>query len=255
MKEEIAKALDEKDLALDARDSGNTTEALRLIDRAISCLKGLWEQKGEAIDSAGANASPEERDLVEALAETYGVKGGILRSSQDPVNAYHAYDDGLRFEQHEARKVDNSYNLVQSLINRVLAEPSKTGALAPEWKVDSKDMWQELEEARGALQQQLATGRGNDPWAWADMITVQVLLASKDPSIGRQRVENAYSQFENLRPKPRVYESTLRALEDLKRCLEQVAEDERHENLNFTVGQLDLITGQLKAGFEEAKTR
>jgi hypothetical protein len=87
------------------------------------------------------------------------------------------------------------------------------------------------------------------------MVTVQLLLASEDPSNGRQEVENAYSRFEKLRPKPRVYESTLRALEDLKGCLEQVPEAERSENLNFTVGQLGVITRKLKEGFEQAKPR
>lgn len=253
MKEQITKALADKDLALDARDSGDLDEALRLIDRATGVLDGLWNQKGESINSAGANASPDERDLVEALAETYGVKGGILRSSGDPESAVHAYDKGLFFEQHPARKVDNSYNLVQGLTNRVLTAPGMVGA--PEWEVLSRNMWQELEQARRELQQQLATSRGNDPWAAADMIMVQLLLTPQDPSNGNQRVEQAYSEFEKLGPKPRVYESTLRALKDLMGCLGQVPEEERSENWKLVAGLLDSITEQFEDGFEKAKTR
>lgn len=253
MKEQITKALAEKDLALDARDSGDLIGALKLINTAIGILDELWEQQKESINSAGASASPSERDLVEALAETYGVKGGILRSDGEPGKAAEAYDEGLTFEQHPARKVDNSYNLVQSLTNRVLAAPSMVGTR--EWKVLSKDMWQELEKARRELQQQLATGRGNDPWAAADMITVQLLLTLQDPSNGRQRVEEAYSAFEKLRPKPRVYESTLRTLKDLRNCLGQVAEEERSENWNVIVGLLDVVTKRFEDGFDKSKTR
>src|SRR5215207_2305034 len=153
MKKQIKKALDAKAEALDLRDSGDPDdliEALELTDGAVSLLEELWKQKGEAIDSAGENASPDEKDLVEALAETYGVKGGILRSRGDYEGAVRAYDKGLFFEQHKARKVDNSYNLVQGLTNRVLAAPSVAGS--PEWNVFSKEMWGGLGKARDELQ-------------------------------------------------------------------------------------------------------
>ena len=252
MKEQIKKALGFKDRARDARDEGDLPRALKLIDKAIALLEELWSQKGAAIDSAGANASPDERDLVEALAETYGVKGGILRSNGDPASAVDAYDKGLFFEQHPARKVDNSYNLIQRLTNRVLAAPNMVGA--PEWNVSSKDMWQELEKSRDELQRQ-GISRGNDPWWAADVVTVQLLLTPQDPSNGRQRVQKAYEAFEQLEPKPRVYESALRALGDLRNCLEQVAEGERSENLKVIIGQLKDITKQFEDGFEKAKTR
>jgi tetratricopeptide (TPR) repeat protein len=252
MKEQIKNALAYKVRALDARDSGDLTRALALINKAISLLDELWNQKGEAIDSAGDNASPDEQNLVEALAETHGVKGGILRSSGDFESAVRAYDQGLLFEQHKARKVDNSYNLVQGLTNRVLAAPGMAGA--PEWKVISKDMWHELEKARDELQRQ-GVSRGNDPWWAADVITVQLLLTPRDPSNGRQQLQKVYSEFEKLEPKARVYESALRALGDLNSSLEQVAEDDRSENVNVIVGQLKDITERFEAGFEEAKTR
>jgi tetratricopeptide (TPR) repeat protein len=252
MKEQIKKALGYKDRALDARADSDLPRALKLIDKAIDLLEELWSQKGEAIDSAGANASPDERDLVEALAETYGVKGGILRSNGDPESAVGAYDKGLFFEQHQARKVDNSYNLVQRLANRVLAAPHMVGAT--EWEVLSKDMWQELEKSRDELQRQ-GISRGNDPWWAADMVTVQLLLSPRDTSHGRQRAQKAYEAFEQLKPKARVYESALRALEDLGNCLEQVAEGDRSKNLNVIVEQLKDITKQVEDEFEKAKTR
>lgn len=255
MNEQTEKALDCKDDALAERNSGHLKEARALIDEAASLLDEVWEQKKDSINSAGPDASPDERELVKALAETYGVKGGILRSSGEFENAVRAYDKGATFEQHPALKVkvENSYNLIQRLTNRVLAEPHQVGA--EEWNVFSKDMWRELGEARDVLQRQINTGgRGNDPWAAADMITVQLLLAPRDPSNGAQRVEEAYTEFEKLEPKPRVYESTLRALEDLQRCLEQLVEDGRSENRNLIVGLLDLVTKRLRDGFEKAKS-
>jgi hypothetical protein len=257
MKEQIANALDVKTRALKARDSGDPGElkrALTLINSAADILDELWKQKGEAIDKAGADASPDERELVGALAETYGVKGGIQRSLGNSKDAVDAYDKGFEFERHQARKEENSYNLIQRLTNRVLIEPREAGA--PQWKVDSKNMWEELEEARAELQRQVTTGgRGKNPWAAADVLTVHLLLAPRDPSEGRQRVKEAYTKFKELKPKPRVYESTLRALGDLKESLEGVAEDERSENLSFLVGQLGLVTEWLRDGFEEAKSR
>ncbi|HEY0174566.1 MAG TPA: hypothetical protein VGB98_26355 [Pyrinomonadaceae bacterium] len=253
MKVQIEKALSVKDLAVDERDARDLGEALTLIDEAIEPLEELWAQKGEAIDAAGAGASPDERDLVAALAETYGVKGGILRSSGDPENAVRAYDKGLDFERHPARRVDSSYNLVQGLTNRVLAAPGVAGAA--EWEVLSKDMWRELEEAGREIQRQLEGSRRNDPWAAADMLTVKLLLAPRDPRDGARKVEQAYAEFEELKPKASVYESTLRALNDLKDCLERVDEDERSENLKVIVGQLGSITGRLREGAAEAKGR
>jgi hypothetical protein len=255
MNDQIEKARAVKDRALLRRDSGDADGALKLINKAVAILEHLWKDRGEAIDKAAEDASPDERALVDLLAETYGVKGGILRSLKEFGEAVRAYDSGHEFERHDARKVDNSYNLVQRLTNRVLAEPGKAGA--PRWDVLSKDVWRELESARDELDRQRKDGgRGNDPWAAADVITVQLLLAPKEPD-GAQKVEKAYSKFEGLKPNPgvRVYESTLRALGDLKESLEQVDEGERSGNLKTILGQLDSITARLEEGLHKAKTR
>lgn len=253
MKEQIKKALDIKDRAFDERNGEDTTEALRLIDDAIALLRRLWEQKKKVIDDPEADPGPDERDLIEALAEAYGVKGGILRSSGKPGQAAAAYREGKYFEQHRARRVENSYNLVQHLTNLMLSEPRRAGA--PEWTVGGTNMWQELDEARVVLQRQLTTGgRGNDPWAAADMLTVQLLLAPRNPN-GARATKEAYAEFEKLMPEAGVYKSTLRAFEDLKAGLEGVPEGERSENLNVLLSQLGVITAWLRDGFEEAKKR
>lgn len=253
MIEQIEKALAVKDSALVERDS-DTEEALRLVESAADTLDALWEQKKETIEAAGAEAGPDERALVEALAETYGVKGGILRSSGEPERAVRAYDRGNDFERHPAHKVENSYNLVQRLTNRVLAEPREAGA--PRWVVESADMWKELEEARSVLRRQIENGgRGNDPWAKADLITVQLLLSARDPEKGEALIDEAYRKFDEMKPDAGVYRSTGRALEDLRAGLEQVPEGERPENLKALLGQLSALTSRLSAGFEEAKRR
>ena len=265
MKEQITKAIGIKSRALSMRDSGEQNDlrkALALMDKAIGILKGLWEQRKDLINSPDHDASPDERDLVAALAETYGVKGGILRSLRNFEGAIDAYDEGFKFEQHRARKVDNSYNLIQRLTNRVLAEPHMAGN--PEWRIvikdehgdkETKSMSQELGDARVNLHHQLTTSRGSDPWAAADMITIQLLLAPRKPLEGAGLVEEAYAKFRGLKPKPRVYESSLRAMKDLKDGLVQVPEGERSENLNVILARLDVITGWLREGLEEAKAQ
>jgi tetratricopeptide (TPR) repeat protein len=253
MKDQIARALADKELARDARESKNLEEALTLIEAAAKQLDGLWEQNGESIDNAGPNASPDERDLVEALAETYGVKAGILRSIGQPEKAVGAYDRGLIFEQHPARKVDNSYNMVQGLTNRVLVAPNLVGA--KEWKVLKRDMWEALENASSELQRQLRTSRANDPWAAADMIMVQILLAPRDPPKGERQVDDACSYCESLRPKPFVFESTLRTLNDFKDSLDTVPPDQRLETWNIVVRLLDIVTERFNEGFRKARAR
>jgi tetratricopeptide (TPR) repeat protein len=253
MKEQIASALVNKDSALRDRDAGNLESALSLITEATNQLDKLWEHKGESINRAGANASPEERDLVEALAETYGVKGGILRSDGKPEEAVRAYDKGLTFEQHPARKVDNSYNLVQRLINRVLVAPHRVGAT--KWEVVSKDMWKELEKAGHELHRQITTSRVNDPWAAADMIMVQLLLDPQGSSKGKEQNDDALQKFESLKPKARVYASTLRALKDFEKSLEQVTEDNRLGSWKVVVDLLNTIVERLEEGFKKAKAR
>jgi hypothetical protein len=253
MQDQIDKAIENKNNARDAREIGDLEDAFALITAATEQLDELWKQRRESIDNAGANASPEERNLVEALAESYGVKGGILRSDGQPEQAVHAYDTGLTFEQHPARKADNSYNLVQGLINRVLVAPHLVGA--PDWEVLGRNMWQELENASSELRRQIASSRSRDPWAAADMIMVQLLLSPQDPGNGKQQVDEAWWKFESLKPKPFVYESTLRTLKDLEKSLEQVAEDRRLKGWDTVAGLLDTVVERFKVGFEEAKTR
>lgn len=246
MQEQIRDALKDKNDALDARKSGALDEALALVERAIGRLRELWEQNKGSAEGDGGGPSPDVQDLVEALAEAYGVKGGILRSKGDFKGAADAYGEGLPFEQHPARKADSSYNLVQRLTNRVLAAPREA---IPE------DLRLELEAARRELQRQLSTSRGRDAWAAADMITIQLLQTPQDPSHGGQLVGKAYSVFEGLkpRPKPRVYESTLRALEDFKQSLEEIPAGERSEDSNVIVGQLEQLIRQFREGFRKAK--
>lgn len=253
MRDQIAEALDKKEAARDARESGDLNEALTLIEAATKQLDDLWQQRSPSIDKAGTSASPDERDLVEALAETHGIKGGIYRSAGRPENAVMAYDRGLIFEQHAARKVDNSYNLMQRLTNRVLVGPELVGA--PTWGVLSKDMWKELEDANRELRRQIATSRANDPWAAADLLTVQILLAPSNQAMGKQVVDEAWLKFESLKPKPFVYESTLRTLRDLKSGLKQVESDKRSEGSNTVAGLLDIVIQRFEEGFEKAKSR
>jgi hypothetical protein len=253
MKDQIAKAIENKNQARDARESNDLEEAFELITAATEQLDKLWKQRRESIDNAGANASPDERELVEALAETYGVKGGILRSKGQPEQAVHAYDTGLVFEQHSARKADNSYNLVQGLINRVLAAPHLVGA--PDWEILGRNMWKDLENASSELRRQIATSRSRDPWAAADMIMVQLLLSPQDLGNGKQQVDEAWWKFEGLKPKPFVYESTLRTLKDLEKSLEQVATDRRLKGWDTVAGVLDTVVERFQEGFEKAKAR
>jgi hypothetical protein len=257
MKEQIALALLTKEQARLVREK-DPSEAMKLVQQATSQLDNLWEERRATIDAAGAGASPDERDLVEALAETHGVSGGIFRSAGRFKDAVREYERGLVFEQHAARKVDNSYNLVQRLLNCVLVAPKLAGA--PEWKVESTDgksidMWRGLESAAGELERQTTTSRVRDPWAAADKIIVQILLSPRTGKEAQRLIQEALAKFESLRPKPFCYDSTLRTLNDVKRSLGQIPKSESTEEALVISGHLDDVIKKLNKGFARARAR
>src|SRR3954469_7028731 len=63
------------------------------------------------------------RRLAEALADTYGTKGGVLRTAQRYEESVEAYEDGYKYESNPRYRFTNSYNLTQRLVARIFAFP------------------------------------------------------------------------------------------------------------------------------------
>lgn len=248
MRQAIEYALRKKTRARSAREKGEYHRAAEHIDAALRQLEALWEERGAAIDRAGTGASGEERDLIEALADIHGIRGGIYRSLEKYADAVKAYDRGLKFEAHPARNVASSYNLVQRLANRALLQPEEIGRDA--WRVENMDMWAELRQAEATLRKQTESSRARDPWAWADLLFIQLLLAPRLADGGRT-IEETWSTLEGLSPKPFVYESTGRALADLRNEMESVPATARSPGWTTVKEWLD----RLHPRFEERGQR
>jgi hypothetical protein len=256
---EIEAAVDKKDRARRRRDRGRISEAIRLVDEAVSDLEVLWQLHKQSINASRENASPDERALVGALAECYGVRGGIYRSAGKASKAVESYDRGQKFEAHEANRVDNSYNLIQRLLNRVLVEPQSVGA--DPWRVLGADMWKELREAQETLfkqitgtrgsdpwatpSKQLTGTRGSDPWAAADTLILVILMSPQSDDLSVE-LDSAWQGLMRLNPGRFLYESTLRTLKDVRNSLETVAEASRSISWHTVREAIEIVIGRLK---------
>ena len=242
--------------AKNARDDKKYERAQRLIDDAKARLDELWEHHRQEVNKDGANATQEQRDLVAALAEVNGVRGGILRSRGAYELAIDAYEEGLLFEKHAARKLDNSYNLVQRLVNRILLEPASVSTRA--WTVKGVNMHEALKEAETIIEQQingtdqLGGTRQNDPWAACDLLFVRLLRGNQDSLDVRSRIEDAWNKLERTKPKDYVYESNLRVTKELIADLEKVPQANRSHELNRIIADLRNIRSRFEKGYANA---
>jgi tetratricopeptide (TPR) repeat protein len=243
MKERIDPAVADKNLARTQREAGSLAEAEETADDAIRALEALWQEFGPSIGAAGPDVSAEERRLVAELADAYGVSGGIHRSRGNFERAIQAYDRGMDFEVHPARNSPGSYNLVQRLANRALLRPEQIGV--PEWRVQEQDMREGLRQANDLLRTQVNGDRSKDPWAWADLLFVQLLrvVAPADDS----DLDETWSKLHALMPRKFVYSSTRRAFEDLLKAMSTVADAQRSDAWKQVEHRLMRLVERLRA--------
>jgi hypothetical protein len=215
---EIQAALDAKDAARVHREDNELEEALIDIRDATTRLEALWREVEHSREARESDFSPPFRELVRALAECYGVQGGIYRSLGNASEAATSYDRGCYFEQHAARRKENSYNLVQRLVSRVFTDPPSYGGA--KWHVMGEDMWSALVGAREIVQHQMnKKGRGIDPWAAADLVLLNVLLAPRSGSDAAREIKHSLDLFEASQYDAFVCQSTIRAFSELRRAL------------------------------------
>src|SRR5882724_11980621 len=94
-----------KRLRLQARErlaAQKLEEALQALDEAVATLKELVPEPSS--------------DLYRDLAETYGMRGGILRRLRRRPEAIESYLEGARYEQDEEFGSEDTYNLVNSVV-------------------------------------------------------------------------------------------------------------------------------------------
>jgi tetratricopeptide (TPR) repeat protein len=243
MQEKLEEAQGFKLKARNARENEDLEGALKEINSAIGLLLSLWNEYKSIIDQSGADADRVHKELVAQLADAYANKGGILRSQGEYSAAAAEYDKGYEFERHNARQVDNSYNLVQRLVNRILAEPRKTGSAS--WMSIGKDMWKEIGAAEGVLIRQVSGSRKRDPWAAIDLLTVRVLRGASWDA-GDNGLEDAWQRIEKVKPPDFNYKSTLRAARDLLQCLRTVHNGDQTDGFARILAAAEMVMSKLE---------
>jgi tetratricopeptide (TPR) repeat protein len=187
------------------------SEPVEILGEAIDLLLGEMERaEAGGGDEAGAEVSP--GDVAGALADCYGMLGGVHRRAGALDSSIAAYDEGEKYERNPAYNVQNSYNITNAIAVRVLKDPRSLAAL--------RGRIAEAIELIGKQVDAQANGqRSKQWWAWADLGELR-LLAGKS---GEAR--EAYVKFRECGPRALDYDSTVSVLDELAEVLKGADEE------------------------------
>lgn len=199
-----------KTKAKNRRDDGRYVPALRFLADAV-------DQATRGLDQA---TSPAQRSTFAAeLADIYGMMGGVerrlaLEAEDGEARAEHLaesvrwYDEGYTYESEEYGVV-SSYNLVNRLVGRVLADPELLADDDPGVDDGDHDVLQDqISDARRTVAGQLEESRSGDPWALADIALLDLLGNTANAT-------TAYSALHRVSPPEYVYRSALDTVQPL----------------------------------------
>lgn len=163
--------------------------ALERLDSIVDLLRG-------AIDEHDPRDTESLGELQSELADTLGMKGGILRRDGRASEALKAYREGL-----ESEAPDSTYNLSNEIVLSVVLGDTA---------LDDPGMQQRLQRVITKLEGQTSGPRGDEWWAWADL--AQFYLLAGEP----EQADRCYRAGRDAGPGEREYNSTLAVLEQLK---------------------------------------
>lgn len=147
-----------------------------------------------------ASAGADESALAAELADLYGMLGGTLREADRLVDAALAYDAGYRVEADPRYGFADTYNALNRLTTRVLADPpalSEARSL-PGAAGEPVDVSHELGLLRARLAGEVVGPRASDAWAAGDFALVAALLGDAEAAA------DAAAHYERLDPAPRA---------------------------------------------------
>ena len=166
---------DVRDLKLKARelrDKQDLDGAAKLLEEAIRLLSDEASQRGGL--EAGANGNEVSmgvREIAIQLADCWGSLGGIRRRQGRIEEAIAAYQQGRSLEANKFLRISNTYNHLQWIIACILADAQK---------LRSRQLDADLEGVKDTLWNQVYANRVQDPWAYADLGLVQLLLGDDE---------------------------------------------------------------------------
>jgi tetratricopeptide (TPR) repeat protein len=176
----VVEVRDLKEQAMLARDLENYPEAIEILEQAERLLVEEMKQL-EQNRTGGELPGDYEFSVRKQLYAIRGSKGGIYRRAGDYLASARAYDAGYEVE----RDFEDSYNLTQRLVSRVLERPM--AAVSDDVVVEQIAVREELNRAERKVKVQVEGPREKDEYAAADLLTLSALLGSSDWRSALQR--------------------------------------------------------------------
>lgn len=167
--------------------------AAEYLEEAVTLLEPTLQAQLRDADAGGTSAR-----LGAALADVYGMLGGVYRRLDRLEDALHYYSSGSVLEQDPALGLVNSYSLTNRHVIAFL--------LAPETEEPDRTA---IEDARAIVRAQAEGPRRDDWWAWADVGILSVLLG--DPAAAEQ----AYRMFSRLGARATDFDSAASVLDEI----------------------------------------
>ena len=194
------------------RDRGRYGEAVTIINELIERLEEFRSKCEDPADQA---------KVVSELSDCCGLLGGVerrwgLAQGDGQARTEHleelvkAYDKGRELERAMRSTRLDTYNMVNSIIGRILLRPKclSNSVPSPVGPADVIDVTAELGRIADVLAEQSRADRRGDVWALADLALVKLLL-------GRDEPVAAYAEFVRQNPPTYAYESALSTLRPL----------------------------------------
>jgi tetratricopeptide (TPR) repeat protein len=183
-------------------DAPDYSEPVEILGEAIDLLHAeLKKSEARGADEAGDSSGA----LAGALADCYGMLGGVYRRAGDFDRSIEAYGQGETYELNPAYDVQNSYNITNAIAVRILKEPQSL-----------RTQGEQIAEAIEFIEKQVKGPRREQWWAWADLGELRLLA-------GRiEEAREAYREFKDRGPRARDFESTTSVLNELAKSVARV---------------------------------
>ena len=191
------------------KEKARTATANGKYDKALACLEDaidLLSSELKEIEDSGIAESEEDRhELAVYLADCYGMEGGVYRRSGDLDKAIEKYDEGYKYEKDKSYHISNSYNLINSIVVRILKDPNNFTA--------QKTV---IQNALEAVKKQVERKRSREWWAWSDLGQLYLLSGKIEEAL------QSYEKFKTTGARIQNYESTIAVLKELENALNTV---------------------------------
>ncbi len=176
-------------------------KALAEYERGIELLR----EECDPVENQIAEGEPLEEyrnQLARLLADFYGMAGGTLRRDGKLDESIKMYEQGYKIELEKKYNIQDSYNLTNRIIVKILKNPGELSALKGN-----------IREGIQLIEKQVQGVRRDEWWAWADLGELYLLEENSE------KARFAYERFREKSPTAKNYKSVIMVLEELQDAL------------------------------------